>query len=79
MARQLANLSWIGLPVGYFLYSKMLSVFEKIKNPIVNIFSIYVAIYFMVTHVQSNYYNIIILALLYILIEKRLFARIFKK
>lgn len=75
----LANLSWIGLPVGYFLYSKMLSVFEKIKNPIVNIFSIYVAIYFMVTHVQSNYYNIIILALLYILIEKRLFARIFKK
>lgn len=75
----LANLSWIGIPVGYWLYNKMLNFFAKIKNPIVNIFSIYVAVYFMVTHVQSNYYNIIILFVLYVTIEKRLFFRIFKR
>lgn len=75
----LANLSWLGIPIGYWLYDRMLCFFEKIKNPIVHIFSIYVAVYFMVTHVQSNYYNIIILFILYITVEKKLFSKILKR
>lgn len=67
----LANLSWFGIPIGIWIYTRMLTVFEDFKNPLVNIFAIFVAMYFMVTHVQSNYVPIIILFLLYIVLERK--------
>ncbi|ODR34972.1 hypothetical protein [Eisenbergiella tayi] len=70
-AEALANLSWIGLPIGIFLYGKMLDLFEKFKHLFVRVFSIYVAVYFMVTHVQSNYVSIGILMLLYFVFERK--------
>lgn len=70
-AEAFANLAWIGIPVGIWLYNKMLEFFDTFKNPIVKIFSIYVAVYFMVTHVQSNYLSFGILIMLYILLERK--------
>lgn len=67
----LANLSWIGIPIGMYLYKKMLDVFNKFKNNIVRIWSIFVAIYFMITHVQSNYIFVAILIILWLVFEKK--------
>lgn len=75
----LANLSWIGIPVGFILYNTMLNIFEKFKNPIVCIFSIFVSVYFMVTHVQSNYINFIALFILYVFLEKKIIVKLFKR
>lgn len=70
-AEAFANLSWMGIPIGVWLYKRMLDLFERFQNPIVSVFSIYVAVYFMVTHVQSNFSNVGILAFLYFFIERR--------
>ncbi len=66
-----ANMSWVGFPMGLWMYKKMLDLFSNYKNVFVRFFSIYVALYFMITHVASNWTNFILLFILYFLLENK--------
>lgn len=74
-AEAVANLSWIGFPVGVWLYVKAMDIISKFKNPIVSIFALYTSIYFMVTQVGSNHENIVVLILLWFVLECEWFQK----
>lgn len=67
----LANLSWIGIPIGVWMYIKFLRFIDRLKHPFVSMYGIFVSFCFMVTHVQSNLVNLMILFLLYIFVEPK--------
>ena len=62
----LSNLNFWGIPIGIFFYVEGIKFIGKFRNPIVQLYGILTAVYFMVTHVQSNFVNIIILFVLYV-------------
>lgn len=67
----LSNLNFWGIPIGIFFYVEGLKLIGKFRNPIVQLYGMLTAVYFMVTHVQSNFVNIIILFVLYVFFEKK--------
>lgn len=70
-SEMIANLAWWGLPIGGYLYYKLLKLVDQARSSIVYVLGYLMLLGFEVTHIASNYWNLTLLFVLYVCLEKR--------